>query len=149
MSLLAQHKKTVDGLDFTITTLSLGEARKIFFKLQGVFQVHSVNDGTSGLDPSMLSALTSNLREEDLEACITAFAPCTQVQEGDLIFFLKDKVALERIFAGKIDLMFAWVTACIEVNFESVLVKMRAVAKKDQEAKAAARAQSQSTSPRG
>ena len=136
---LEKHTRLVDGVEFTISTLSLAEARKIFFKIQGVLQMHDEKADTLGMDPSLLAALTLNLKEEDLQACIDAFAPCTQVQEDDLIFFLKDKLAMDRVFGGRLDLMFAWVSACISVNFEGVIVKMRAAAAKDQEAKAAAR----------
>jgi hypothetical protein len=148
--LLAQQTRTIDGVDFTISTLSLAESRKIFYKIQGLLQLHNLDVEAAGYDPCMLAALTSALKEEDLQACIDAFAPLTSVQEDELVFYLKDKVALDRTFAGRMDLMFEWISACIEVNFKGVIEKMRAAAKRDQEAKAAARekAQSPSSSPK-
>jgi len=146
---LTTHTQNIDGVEFKISVLSVGEARKIFFKIQGILQMHDEKSDTLGMDPSLLAAITSHLKEEDLEVCVAAFAPCTQVIEDDLTFFLKDKLAMDRIFGGRIDLLFAWVSACIHVNFSGVIEKMRAAAKRDQETKAAARsAQSQSNSPR-
>ena len=66
--------------------------------------------------------------------------------ERTLIAHLKDKIGQDQIFAGRYDLLFEWISACIEVNFGSAIEKMRAAAVKDQQAKAAAREKAQSAS---
>jgi hypothetical protein len=70
-----------------------------------------------------MGAIAECLRDpalgDNLEFLCRAFAPYTQVVEGEISFTLSDK--LDDHFAGRLEDLFAWLEAAVEVSLGSFL----------------------------
>lgn len=130
MSLLSFETRIIGGKEYQIRVLSVMEGRKVYNRIQKLLAV--VGDASlkeSGLDPILIAGMAGHLNDGDLEFLCDKFGPsCTvKVQRNGQEAELKvsDKAVTEELFAGNFEDMFAWIAACIEVNFAGLIVKMR------------------------
>jgi hypothetical protein len=117
----------LDGKIFNITKLNVVEGRKVYHRAQKLLVFLTDTSKTQGLDPIAFASMAGILSEADLDALVDAFAAKTSVElDGERTKPLAGKNGcMDEVFAGRIELMFEWLIACLELNFGGYLAKMR------------------------
>lgn len=102
-------KKEIDGEVYEITQLGAISSSKVFVRL-----VKILGPAIAAKD---FTSVFENLRDEDVDYFIKAFAPLTCVPgvADDL------SRVFDMHFAGRIGTMLQWLVACIDVNFGDFL----------------------------
>jgi hypothetical protein len=131
MSLLTTETRTISGKEYTIKVLPSGPARKALARVQKMITVSADAAGEMGLSLTLLAATVGQLPEEDLEFLIGVFAPTTHVNMGDSreAAPLGNPKIQDELWCGGLEDMYAWLDACIEVNFKGILEKLRGALK--------------------
>ena len=124
--LLATEDRVIDGKTFTISLLPLAAGRKVYARIQGhIGGLYAIDVSDTGATPLMVAGFAGRLSEEDIQFLCSQFAASTAVDFGDgRVLPLKDDVQSE-LFMGAYELQFAWLEACIEVNFKGIIEKLK------------------------
>ncbi len=140
MSLLAIEEKVIGGRTFRIRALSYSEGKRALPLVQRYF--HQIGDpALREIGLLMLASMQGALKEEDVDKLVAIFGPTTTVDFGDGTEpSLKDVQNQNRVFAGAYEDVYAWLDACIEVNFGGLIEKTNAAVQKLAEAAATKKA---------
>ncbi len=139
-SLMQVKPVEIDGLVFQIRLLPFGDARIVYSKLQRLMSAFGEEAAEAGLGFFMFAGLAGAINDDDLKLYIDTFGKKTDVALGpNQSVILSDDNNRQLVFAGRFEMMFAWLDACIEYNFKGVMEKLSA-AQRHMQAKSAAKA---------
>ena len=130
MALIQSEVREISGRTYTIRVLPLASARKLYHRVQALLAMSAdENVQNSGAGAVMFAVLTKNITDADIDDMVQLFGPCTTVDFMDgrvLSLGGRDGVAAQdELFAGAIEDFYAWLDACVEVNFKGALAKLR------------------------
>jgi len=130
MSLLRTETYPIGGREYTVRVLPSAQARKAFGRVQKMLMVDEEGCVKTGLGVTMMAVMLGQVSDEDVEALVQLFAPNTSVDMGEnRVVQLKDPKVQDELWAGGLEDMYAWLDACIDVNFAGVLEKTRGALK--------------------
>lgn len=126
--MISTEKREIDGDTYLITTLGAAEATRVSVKLAKVFGggIATIvaknnadnNDAVAGAIYDIVSAIDA----ETVEYLCDVFGRSTEYKKaGAVKSFKLDADQRNVIFSGRLDNMFRWLKACIEVNFTPLL----------------------------
>ncbi len=139
-NLTQTHTVYIDGKEFTIGLLPLGEARKVYSRVGKLFMLYGENleQDTGGLSPLLFAGMAEQVSDADLEFLTQVFSAVTTVKvDSKTLVFAGSTGAAARdaVFAGQLDVMLEWLDACIRANFGGVISKMQGALQKKLDAK--------------
>lgn len=108
----------------------MGDALKLYSRVSALLAMAADEKvQEAGAGAVMFAVITKNLSDSDVEDMAKLFGPCTSVDFGDgrvLTLNGRDAIAAQNeLFSGAIEDYYAWLDACIEVNFKGALEKLR------------------------
>jgi len=128
MSLLTCEDRVIDGKTYQIRCLNVAEGRKVYHRIQKLMAIVGDEDGLKGIDPVFAAIFAGALDEADVDFLVQKFAAVTSVNFGgdpERVLSLKDTKVQDELFAGNLECMFEWLSACVMVNFGGVIAKTR------------------------
>lgn len=126
MSLLTCEEREIDGKTYQIRCLNVIEGRKVYHRIQKLMAIVGDEDNLKGIDPIFAAIFAGAVDEADVDFLIAKFATVTTVDMGDgRVVSLKDQKVQDELFAGNLESLFAWLSACVNVNFAGVIAKTR------------------------
>ena len=137
--MLPQKVVEIGDKDFTITALSVADARQAYARAHRVLVLAAESVvASTGTGAVLFATFSGGLSEEDIDVLTKLFAPRTMVDFRDgSALPLTSKEAMDRAFSGALEHLFEWLDACLDVNFAGLMAKMSAAALKLEEAAAA------------
>lgn len=126
----------IEGYTFSMRLLSVADARKALAALGQAVRVFAMED-EAGFGAATLATVVGLLDEGRLETLMKLFAARTEVRfeedgEERVLVFADRKLGeayMDRVFAGRIDLLMQWVSWGVDINFRTLLEKLNAADK--------------------
>lgn len=125
-------EKEIDGVSFQIHMLPYGEAQQLLFKANMLLTLKLNTElSEEGLLPLSTIIFAPGVDQKDVEYVINKLAEKTRVKEdgGQYMDLSRCK---DVIFTGRMDLMFKWLDAALELNFASFLDELKKLASRQE-----------------
>lgn len=126
-----QETKEIDGFTFQVNTLPYKDAQKVLLKSNKLLMLKTA-DVSGAIAEGEFSPLTAavfmEVNSDDLEFVVDKLAEKCLVKEGSEGPLLSLSSQKDKIFSGRIELMFEWLDFALEVNFAGFLGKLRKAA---------------------
>lgn len=133
------HTKTVDGVQFRIQQLGFRSGRKALVRLSKRIgpTLARLMDAAPSMDAlrdsvapggdlvGAVESFVDALDDDDLEWFADTFGASCEVSEDGERWRTMNKQVREDLFAGRLLLFFAWLRACVEVNFSDFFSLLR------------------------
>lgn len=131
-NLLVCKNVEIGGMDFQLSPVMVGPARKVLPILQRCVGAMELTEGK--LENFLITAgLGGMLTEKDVDVLMEVFGAVSTVNipsssgKDDKRLLLSKEAHLNEVFAGQMELVYEWLEASIDYNFAGTLAKMHTV----------------------
>jgi hypothetical protein len=134
MAQLKSETKTIGENQYTVTVLPVQSGREAMIRLQRIMAggIGAITTGSRSDIPAALAGVSERLTAGDLEWFCSTFGKATKVctppdetAPNGRTLILAESDAQTLVFAGNYLEMFKWLEFCIELNFGSLLEKIK------------------------